>query len=173
MTSGGNSFIRPASGFGQRHRRASFSGLNAASERRRGDLVRAQNTEGTTHVIPGFRELLGAGESLVDVKFPVAFIQMPVFVYGAALAPGSELIDGSYPVVSAVVAYWDVSQPDKESNNSVSRQYFTGAQVAVTTSGPETQRLIMNWQFSGLALTNPVGSQRTIPGTGETGRIIS
>ncbi len=171
MVSRDNLFVRQP-GASQRHRRSSFSGLNAASERRRGDLIRSANTEGTVHVIPGFRELLGAGENLVDVVFPVAFIQPPVFLYGSALAPGSELVDGEYPVVSAVVAYWDVTEPDVDVFGAPLRQYYSGAQIAVTTIGPEYQRIIMSWQFSGMALTNPRGSQRTLPTENEIGRTI-
>lgn len=170
MVSRDNLFVR-VPGASQRHRRASFTSLNKASERRRGELVRNTNIRAAPHVIPGFKELLGAGEILIEVTFPVRFIQIPVFTYGASLAPGTQLVDGSYPVVSAVVAYWQVKRLDE--GEEVSREHFTGAELAVTASGPTDQRLLLNWQFSGMALTNPVGSERSVPELGENGRIIS
>jgi len=166
MVSRDNFFVRTP-GASQRHRRASFTKLNSASERRRGELIRNSNVRGAPHVIPGFRELLGAGEILIEVSFPVNFIELPVFTYGASLAPGTELISGQYPVVSAVVAYWQVKQEGDSS------EQFVGAELAVTASGPTDQRLLLNWQFSGVALTNPVGSQRTVPELGENGGIFS
>ena len=172
MVSRDDLFVRQP-GSSQRHRRGQFSKLNTASERRRGDLVRTANVQGGNHVISGFREIIGSGENLVDVVFPVAFTQLPMFFYGAQLSPGSELVDGSFPVVSAVVAYWDAREPDNDLFGAPLRQYYKGAQIAVTATGPETQRLILNWKFEGLALTNPAGGQRAIPTQEEIGRVIS
>jgi hypothetical protein len=120
--------------------------------------------------VSGFREILGAGENLIDVAFPVNFIQIPMFVNGSSLAPGSELVDDNYPVVSAIVAHWYVDEPDLELYGSSARQFFKGAQIALTATGPETQRILFSWQFTGMAISSPMAGQRKIPNTFETGR---
>lgn len=167
-----NLFVRSA-GASQRHRRGQFSRLNTASEKRRGDLVRDANVAATTHVIQGFREIVGSGENLVDVRFPVVYTQIPFFTFGWSLVPGSELVDGQYPSVTAGVAYWEVNEPDLDLYGAPLRQHYRGAQLAVVTVAPETQRIILNWQFSGMALTNPAGGERAIPTQDEIGRLIS
>lgn len=161
-----NGFIKPAS-FSRTHQRAQFTGLNQASERRRGDIVRANNLRAATHVVSGQQEILGSGETLLRVSFPVRFTQMPFFVSSGSLAYGSELVDDNYPVVSGVVAYWDVVEPDAR------RRWFRGADIAVTASGPESQRLVFSWQFTGMAIANPSGGESSVPARGEQGRVLS
>lgn len=154
-----------------RHSRASFSKLNVATERRRGDLIRNVNSSATTHVVRGSNSIDGSGEILLDVAFPVVFIQPPIFLYGAELAPGNVLVSGSFPVMSALVHYWDVDQPDLELFGSTRRQHFRGAQLAITATGPETQRMFLHWQFTGMAVTN--APSLTVPDGGDLGQVIS
>jgi len=169
---GNNLFLRDQS-TSQRHRRAQFTGLNAATEKRRGDLVRSANIQATTHVASGTNEIIGSGEILLNLSFPVIFIQHPLFLYGSELGPGSELTAGNYPVLSAMVTYWDIDDPDLALYGTSLRRHFKGVQIAVTSSGPENQRLYLHWQFTGLALSNPVGGRRGVPATGETSTVIS
>jgi hypothetical protein len=168
----GNNFVRRPSGNSPQHRRSQFLGLNGASERRRGDLVRDANIRSTTHVVSGFREIVGYGEVLIDVGFPVSFIQTPMFVNGTAMAAGSPLVEGSYPVVSAIVAYWDIREPDLELTGSTARKFYKGAQIALTATGVADQRLIFSWQFTGMAIANPLSGQRSVPNPYEQGRAV-
>lgn len=171
MPSENNAFIKTSS-FSRQHNRAQFSRLNKGPERRRGDLVRGANLGATTHVITGTREIIGAGEDLFEVVFPVSFTAMPFFTSGASLAPGATLTADDYPVVSGIVAYWDVSEPDKEKFGGVGRQYFKGAQIAVTFTGQQDLRIYFSWQFTGTAIANPRAGQPVVPSTFEQGRAV-
>lgn len=172
MVTSSNQFVRTPTE-SRRHSRARFHDLAPASERRRGDLVRNANVQATTHVINGTNAIDGAGEALIDLVFPVTYVLPPIFLYGGELAPGHELVTGRYPVVTAVVSYWDVSQPDLETFGSSARKHFRGAQLAVTSSGPESQRLFLHWQFSGIAISNPFRGRSHVPGQGEPGQALT
>lgn len=172
MVSSSNVFVKNVSE-SARHRRARFHEMAPAAERRRGDLVRNANVQSTTHVVNGTDLIEGAGEVLIDVVFPVTFIQPPIFLYGAELAPGNELVSGSFPVLTAVISYWDVNEPDLALYGITNRKHFRGAQLAVTASGPPTQKMFLHWQFTGLAVSNPFKGRSHVPGVNEVGQVIS
>lgn len=163
-----SNFVRPILA-SNRHNRSQFTGLNRASERRRGDFVRAADLRSTTHVVTGFKEIVGSGERLIDVGFPVSYIEMPMFVSGASLAPGSELVTGEYPSVNAIVAYWSIVQPDQELYGTAQRTFFKGCQLALTATGPESQRIWFNWQFTGMAVANPITGPTAVPTSKQDG----
>lgn len=101
-------------------------------------VVRASGTVKTT----------GAGEGLVDVKFPNEYIEKPALSFGGELDAGQTLTAGAFPTISIIVAKWLMN---KKPNNS----YFAGATLAIVTTGPADQVVITHWQAEGKAMSNP------------------
>lgn len=172
VISSSNAFVKSVTESRQ-HRRARFHEIAPGVEKRRGDLVRQEAALATTHVINGTHQIDGAGESLVDIVFPVLFVQPPIFLSAAELAPGQTLVTGLFPSATAVISYWDVAEPDLNLYGATLRQHFRGAQLAVTASGATNQRLFLHWQFTGMAVANPHSGSTHVPDVDEQGNLLS
>ncbi len=94
----------------------------------------------------------GAGESLKLVNFPVRFIQRPSFTTGGEMHLDSRVVGSTFPTMSCVVNDWLLDPPEP---TDYSKVYFVGAQLAVVTTGPRTQRMWIHWRASGKAIVNP------------------
>lgn len=94
----------------------------------------------------------GVGETMVDVTFPVTFGERPLPVLG-----GGEYINdhmpewNAFPTCQAVVVKWNTKTT---SGGTGQPDYYTGATLAITTTGPVDQRIEMSFAFVGVALTN-------------------
>lgn len=130
----------------------------APLEARRGVAGRLDAVTGKEHAIQGFVEIVGAGEALLDVSFPVWFLEKPTFTFGGEMGPDQVLTPGQYPTLSILVHRWNM----REYSNSVS--YFAGATLIVVATGSATQSLIGHWQAQGRALRNPTGEVVTVDG---------
>lgn len=131
----------------------------APFEARRGAANRLDAATGKLHSIQGFIEISGSGEALLDVNFPVWFLERPTFTYGGEMAADQVLVAGQYPMLSVLVHRW----LKKDYPNGVS--YFAGATLIIVTTGPAEQRLLGHWQAQGKALRNPTGETITADGT--------
>lgn len=130
----------------------------APLEARRGAAARLDSLSGKVHTIMGFFDLINAGEALIDVNFPVWFLQRPLVHFGAEMAEGQVLTAGAYPTISLVVHRWTM----KDYPNNVS--YFAGATLVAVSTGVDDQRLIVHWSATGVALRNPGGETLTVDG---------
>lgn len=158
-------FVAPR-GQSSRHIRAGFGEMPITQERRRSDILRNIDTQATEHIVKGTTQINGAGEVTVNVAFPVVYIQAPIFTYGSELVPGNVLVEGKFPIVSAVIAYWDVRQPDLGKYGGPIVTHYRGAKLGCVISGPEDQQILLHWLFTGMAITNPVNSGSSTIGTG-------
>lgn len=100
----------------------------------------------------------GAGELVKDVSFPVVFTEEPFFAFGGRLEQNQVIVAGNYPTVSAVVLSFSVEK------RGVSTELFRGARLIIVTTGEEDQKMWLQWQFSGMALVNPVGGGSSVGG---------
>ncbi len=129
--------------------------VNRNLEQRRTHASRVESTLAREHIVKGKFLLQGAGEGLVELKFPVWFIEEPnMGGLGGVMYPGSEVIDGSYPTVSGSVLNWTLVE-------KTPRQYFTGCTLAVVTTGLPEQRMFVHYRFEGKAIVNPVNPVET------------
>lgn len=101
----------------------------------------------------------GVGESVVSVPFPVVFIERPLFHFGGVLDDNQTVTAGSYPTLSAVVSSFDVKR------SGIEKTEYTGANIAITTTGVAEQRMVLCWFFVGKALVNPIGDVGNTDGT--------
>lgn len=128
----------------------------APLEARRGAANRLDSITGKLHCIQGFIEIIGSGEALLDVNFPVWFLEHPNFTFGGEMAPNQILTAGQYPMLSILVHRWAM----REFPAGVS--YYSGATLIVVSSGADDQRLIGHWRAEGKALRNPGGETLTV-----------
>jgi hypothetical protein len=118
-----------------------------AFDRRDAARQRAASLEVKVVSANGFVQAAGAGEGLVDVVFPNWYVEKPAISFGGELANQSP-VAGKFPTVSVVVTSW--STQDRNFNT-----YYLGATLAVVTTGPPDQVLIVHWQAEGKALSAP------------------
>lgn len=118
-------------------------------ERRRADLNRLESNTIRPTRVTGFQLTHGVGEAIIDVTFPVWFIHRPSMSFGGELEEGDFVEDNSFPTVSVVVTSWAKAQEERAGG------WFTGASLAVVTTGKAGQRIWVHWQAEGKAIANP------------------
>lgn len=98
------------------------------------------------------RELtVGVGEVLIDIHFPVWFVERPNMTFGGELDENDFVTDRKHPTVSMVVVAWEKKQADR-----VGGGYYVGAQIACVTTGRVDNRIWLHWRAEGDAMQNPV-----------------
>lgn len=95
----------------------------------------------------GFVVTHGAGEGLVDVVFGARYIEKPALSCGGELVTAA-LTVGQYPTANVVVVSWATAHVGPEI-------YYLGAKLAIVTTGPPTQDMVVHWQVEGKALGGP------------------
>lgn len=90
-----------------------------------------------------------AGEARALITFPVKFTTVPLFTYGFSVAEGMEPVPGRMPTASAYVARWTTIERLPFS------VMYTGAEIHIVNEGAFYQKIALNYQFVGKAITNP------------------
>ena len=99
--------------------------------------------------VPGRVLVNTTGEAFIDVDFPVRFSTIPYFTCGFEIMEGEVLTPGDIPTGRAFVSEW------KTIERLPFSVYYTGAKICTVTTGPFYQKMILNFCFTGTALTNP------------------
>lgn len=128
--------------------------LAAAVNRSLQEAIRAQHVYKETLAEQSVRDgavvgttiLEGEGESLIEVPFPVKFLEKPIFTAGLETADNVSLQWGNFPVWSATVGAWATEPAENE-------PLYTGAFIGVFVLGPP--RSILHYRFEGQNFTNP------------------
>lgn len=110
-----------------------FSGLAAGPTRCSGQFI-----------------LNGAGESEVQVVFPVSFSEVPRLSSGFEVREGDMLTPTKMPTMSMSVTRWIIE--DRPPYSSL----YTGAVLGVVVTGPKGQRVLVSWHMDGIAYSNPI-----------------
>ena len=106
--------------------------------------------DGNVH---GFLELASSGEHLVDVTFPLYFVERPLFTSGLELGGNAWLTYGSFPVWSATVGGW---RTEKVGDSTL----YSGARLGVVVfQNPST---VLHYSFQGRTLTVPTGTEHAV-----------
>lgn len=92
------------------------------------------------------------GEVIVDVDFPVKFIERPISLFGAQYDGNSKPILGAFPTINAMVVQWKMSELSNQ------RKYYIGATIGIKASGLNNQQYFLDYLFQGMAMVNPVSS---------------
>lgn len=133
----------------------------ALIERRREEINRVGEQAAKNGIVEGkvlLQSLTTTGQAFVQVNFPVAFTEEPIFTFGYALEE-NEAIVGVVPSCTSIVTSW-VKQ-----ERSDDRVYWVGAVLGVRIEGWEGILLWAHYSFSGTSLQNPIQPTGTM---GET-----
>lgn len=128
-------------------------------ESRRAAVGRIDAMGAKVHRVQGFLTVDGAGEAAVEVAFPVWFIERPLCTFGGEMAENESPEAGGFPTVSVVVLAWAF----QDYPGGV--RYYSGARLAVVTTGRDGHQMLVHWQAEGKALRNPVGDTGTTDST--------
>lgn len=120
-------------------------------QRRHAETLNEQTVKDGTAA--GFVDLDGAGETTVEVTFPLQFFERPLFVPGLELTGNSYLEWGSFPDWSATVAAWR-TQTISET------VLYIGALIAVRARN--INRAALHYSFTGRIFTNPAGPDDSV-----------
>lgn len=99
--------------------------------------------------VPGRVMINAAGEAYVDVNFGVKFTSLPYFKSGFEMQEGSGIISGRMPTGEAYVAEW------KTTERLPFSVFYSGARIHIVTTGLFYQKMLLNYSFTGIALSNP------------------
>lgn len=124
--------------------------LSHAIETRRGEIERVRDSGTQWFKISGDVTVYGAGEAVVSVTFPVYFTEEPRGSFFGRLYPGSAVEAGSLPTVSVVASSWGETLRD---DGTV---LIGGATLAIVTTGPESQNMVVQWHMEGVGLRGPL-----------------
>lgn len=104
-----------------------------------------------THTISGEFLVVGAGEvKNVDVRFPVTFIAPPSFMIGFRVPEGAEILSGQFPQATGAAYNFIIEE------RLPSSRLYKGCSIGVVINGPIGTKMIANWSFTGVGLTNPM-----------------
>ena len=130
-----------------------------SEETRRRDL---QSVAPSVAMVPGRVAINGSGEAYVEVAFSIRFTSLPYFTFGferqetssvepvaGSIPSNSTPPKGQLPTGSAHVSEW------KTIERLPFGLYYVGAKIAVVTEGLTVSKLILNYTFTGTALSNP------------------
>jgi len=131
-------------------------------EQRRNDLDRLDSFTIKTTRVNGFQLVQKAGEVIVDVSFPVLFTERPAMSFGAHMDDGQVPEALNLPTVSTVVLSWIKAHEDRVGGGNGSPGWFSGARLAIVTTGRADHKVWVHWQAEGNAVRNP--AQETGPG---------
>jgi hypothetical protein len=104
----------------------------------------------------GVVEIEGAGESLIEIKFPIRFVESPIFTAGLELRSNASLTWGAFPTWSATVGYWHT---ESVANSKI----YTGATLGVVIFN--AARSLLHYSFEGRSYANPVDSSTSVAQT--------
>jgi hypothetical protein len=96
--------------------------------------------------LSGQLKISGAGETSVEVKFPVRFLEKPMFSCGWELEGNQDLVHGAFPGGHCVVYQWIYTDVP-----AAQHRFFTGAKLAIQTRGTNHQNMFLVYHFSGLS----------------------
>jgi len=127
----------------------------ASAERLRRSLNDQQAAaEGLNDMAGGATTLTGefllksSGEKKVVLNFPIEFTDKPILSFSAEIPEGDEIVDGNFPMVSALISRWITREKPPFSRT------FVGCELAIVATGPSTQKMIFYWIFNGNTITN-------------------
>lgn len=103
--------------------------------------------------VHGFIDLGSEGEIVAVVKFPLSFLEKPLFAPGLELADNTWLGYGSFPIWSATVGAWNTDL----AGESI---LYTGAVLGIVVIG--APRSILHYSFRARSFTAPTGTERTV-----------
>lgn len=89
------------------------------------------------------------GEALIEIPFPVLFIELPGVSDGMHLFEGERIVAGQFPVVRSFVNIWRF----KEYPGGT--RHYTGANLGMVVTGHPGMRCTLHYHFEAKAVVPP------------------
>ena len=86
-------------------------------------------------------------EVAAQLPFPVEFTEAPHFSFGWSILPGSPLVEGQYPILSAAIdeSRWETKV------RGITRHYTGATVLCVIEALPRTEVVLM-WEAAGMGI---------------------
>lgn len=111
--------------------------------RSQADVSRVSQMSADLTWVDGRLKVVGPGEAIHSVQFPVTFSKKPLPFFGGEVEfMASEA--AMYPEITGVVTGWQVTSGNR----------YNGADISIRASGRPGQPLWLSYAFVGVALTN-------------------
>lgn len=120
-------------------------------EQRRNDIDRINDMTVKVTRYQGRVQILGSGDSTIDIPFPVKFSERPTVYCGLEFDEASWPTTGDYPTWGATVSSW---QREGEIEGAFAG-YYIGATVVIRIIAPAAN-FWLHYTFDGKALRNPI-----------------
>lgn len=101
--------------------------------------------------VTGRVQVIGSGETSINVTFPVTFAERPGFSFGGELAENQIPTAGHLPTVNAVVASWTKIE------KVTGIYHYTGAVMTFVVSHNPNYCWV-HWHMEGKAFQNPINN---------------
>lgn len=124
-------------------------------ENRRSNVDRINSHGIKIHVYSVDSPVVGVGEAIIEIPFPVLFVERPGFTSGFSLDENVSPQLTNFPTYSAVVVQW-VRQPKKTTSDNANSFLYAGAILSVRLTGDVSQRATLHTRFEGKAMRNPL-----------------
>lgn len=118
----------------------------AAVQRVMGDAARSRSVRGQLYRLPGRIEMIGAGQKLIDINFPVHFTERP-HIWGSGETDENVAAMDRYPT-------WNVGVNGYRMH-ATNSQLYVGCTLIVVITGDVNLSTVV-WVAEGRALTPPV-----------------
>lgn len=110
----------------------------------------AKSMAASEKTVSGEFLIVGAGEARTQIQFPVHFIDLPAFYWGARIAHGEIPVEGMMPTVSVIAFNWLIE------DRPPATRIYKGCDIGAVVTGPIGTKMIINWSFTGTGLTYPM-----------------
>lgn len=125
--------------------------LQRDRQRRATGAAHVASMTGKVFKVWGLVDIVGTGEALLDVSFPVLFTELPS-IGGSTfhLADGEVVEAGKFPDVKIGVKQWVFDQ------KLGTTRWYRGAQLSIVVAGHDGICITAHYQFEGRAIVPPV-----------------
>lgn len=124
------------------------------AETRRSEVEKIQESFVRVNKVSGRIKLIGIGQLVVPIDWPVWFIEWPNFCPGYELDEASPLDTSNFPTWSVTVSAWE-----KQTAGELG-EYWIGANLAIVINGNPDQIGWVHWAMEGKAM-NTIGTSES------------
>lgn len=120
--------------------------IEAALNARASTKDRIRSAQAQYYVVTAEIDVIGAGEAVVDVTFPVYFVDKPKHYKGGELQSGESFTTGSFPTTDIVILQWDTRLRDDGT------AVYSGATIGIVTTGIPGQLSTVQFHAEGIGI---------------------
>lgn len=134
-----------------------YSGsVEAALNTRNANISRSQDAQAKYYSVTAEIDVFGPGDAIIDVTFPVYFVDKPKHFKGAELQSGQGFELGSLPTHNIAILQWDIRVRDDGTS------VYSGATLGIVTSGPAGLLSTVQFHAEGIGIRQTTSSASAV-----------